>query len=215
MPGDEEGVDLVADVDVVELRAGGAVDAGQHGVQEILLAVHIAHLLAARAHEIVDHLVHEGDVVVQRRETAAHHHVFERQAALHHDGFERADQSLDEGIVVAAVEGIEAIVEAAEADRVQCQRRHVVHDVDVLVGVQARPFEAELFGDVDHGGVIGLHRAAAEGSEQDIMGLRPVRLGCLGGEETVAADGPHARERTAHRLVEAFFVAQLFHELGA
>ena len=213
--GDQEGVDLVADVDVVELRAGSTVDARQHGVEQILLAVRLAHLLAARPHEIVDHGVHEGDVVVQCRDALAHHHIFERQAALHHDGFERAHERLDEGIVVAAVERIEAVVEAAQADRVERQRRHVVHDVDVLVGIQSRPFEAELLGDVDHGGVIGLHRAPAEGREQDVVRLGPVRLGGLGGEQAVAADSAYARERTAHRLVETLLVAQFLHEFGA
>jgi len=39
MPRDQEGVDLIADVDVVELRAGGAVDAGHHGAEHVLLAL--------------------------------------------------------------------------------------------------------------------------------------------------------------------------------
>ena len=62
---------------------------------------------------------------------------------------------------------------------------------------------------------VGLHGAAAEGREQDVVRLGPVGFARLGGEQAVAADGAHARERAAHSLVEAPLVAKLLHEFRA
>ena len=63
---DQEGVDLVADVDVVELLAGGAVDAGHHGAEHVLLALRRLRRSAALGDDLVDHLVHEADVLRER-----------------------------------------------------------------------------------------------------------------------------------------------------
>jgi cytochrome P450/NADPH-cytochrome P450 reductase len=65
---DQKGVDLVADVDVVELFAGSAVDAGHHGAEHVLLTLGGLGVAAALGDDLVDHLVHEGDVL---REVAA------------------------------------------------------------------------------------------------------------------------------------------------
>ncbi len=212
---DQKGVDLVADVDVVELLAGRAVDAGHHRGEHVLLVVDALRTLAALGDDLVDHLVHEGDVFRERPAALLHPELLERQAARHHDGFERAHQRFDEGMVVAPVERVEAVVEAAEADRVQRQRRHVVDDVDLVVGVEPLPFVDELLGDIDHARVIGLHGAVAEGLEQDVVRLAPVRLPGVGGEQAVAADRAHAPQRTAHGLVEALLVRELVDEIVA
>ena len=66
--GDQEGIDLVADVDVVELFAGRAVDAGHHGAEHVLFAFGGLGVLAALGDDLVDHLVHEGDIA--RRDCA-------------------------------------------------------------------------------------------------------------------------------------------------
>ena len=215
MARDQERVDLVADVDVVKLLAGRAVDAGHHRGEHVLLVVDPFGALAALGDDLVDHLVHEGDVFGERLPALLHPELLERQAARHHDGFERAHQRLDEGMVVAPVEGIEAVVEAAQADRVQRQRGHVMDDVDLVVGVEPFPFVDELLGDIDHARVIGLHGAVAERLEQDVVRLAPVRLPGVGREKAVAADRAHAAQRTAHRLVEALLVGELVDEIVA
>ncbi len=90
---DQEGVDLIADVDVVELLAGGAVDAGHHRGEHILLAVGSGRVAAPPlGNDFVDHLVHEDDVFGERLAPLLHPQIFQRQAADHHDGFERTDQ---------------------------------------------------------------------------------------------------------------------------
>ena len=172
-------------------------------------------VLAALGDDLVDHPVHEGDVGGQVAPPLLHPQILQRQAAGHHDGFERAHQRLHEGMVVAPVERIEAVVEAAEPDRVERQRRHVVDDVDLVVGVEPLPFLHELLGDIDHARVIGLHGAVAERLQQDVVRLAPVRLGGVGGEQAVAADRAHAAQRAAHRLVEALLVGELVDEIVA
>src|SRR5215813_5602636 len=63
--------------------------------------------------------------------------------------------------------------------------------------------------------VIGLHGAVAEGLEQDVVRLAPVRLVGIGGEQAVAADRAHAPQCPTHSLVEAFFVGELVDEIVA
>ena len=127
----------------------------------------------------------------------------------------RAHQRLDEGMVVLAIKRIEAVVEAAQADGVERQRGHVVDDVDLVVGIGAFPLFHQLLGDIEHTGVVGLHGAVAERLQQDVVRLAPVRLGGVGGEQRVARDQAHPAQRAAHRLVEAFFVAEFVDQVGA
>ena len=67
-----------------------------------------------------------------------------------------------------------------------------MNDIDLVIGVQAFPFLDELLGDVDHHGVIRLHRAAAERLKQNIVCLAPVRFGRIGSEQTVTTNRSHA-----------------------
>ncbi|MGY4471412.1 hypothetical protein ACVWWK_007121 [Bradyrhizobium sp. LB9.1b] len=127
---------------------------------------------------------------------------------------ERTSDS-DERMVVAPVERIEAVLEAAQADRVQCQRRHVVDDVDLVVGVEPLPFADELLGDIDHARVIGLHGAVAERLDQDVVRLAPVGLPGVGCEKAVTTDRAHASQRAAYRLVEPLLVRQLVNQIVA
>ncbi len=210
---DQEGVDLVADVDVVELLAGGAVDAGHHGAEHVLFVFGGLGVLAALGDDLVDHLVHEGDVAGQIAPALLHPQILQRQAADHHDGLERAHQRLDERMIVAPIERIETVVEAAQPDGVERQRGHVVDDVDLLVAVEPLPFLHELFGDIDHARVIGLHGAVAERLQQDVVRLAPVRLRGIGGEQAVAGDRAHPAQRPAHRLVEPFLVAEFLDQI--
>ncbi len=212
---DQEGIDLVADVDVVELLAGCAVDTGHHGAEHVLLALGGFRVAAALGDDLVDHLVHEGDVLRQILAALLQPQAFQRDAASHHDGLERAHQRFHERMVVAAIERIEAVVEAAEADSVERQRRHVVNDVDLFVAVEPLPFLDQLFGDIDHARMVGRHRAVAERLQQDVVGLAPVRLIGIGGEQPVAADRAHPAQRPAHRLVETLLVGEFIDQIVA
>mgnify|MGYP000499958777 CR=1 FL=1 len=63
--------------------------------------------------------------------------------------------------------------------------------------------------------MIGLHGAVAERLQQDVVRLAPVRLIGVGGKQPVAADGADTAQRTAHRLVETFFVRELVDQIVA
>ena len=215
MPRDQEGVDLVADVDVVELLAGFAVHAREHVVQHVrllrLAALGGALFLTVR-NDLIDDVVEVVRIGGQALLPRTREDVFERETALAHRDLQRVDHRVDERVIVFAVERIEAIVEAAQPDGVERQRGHVVDDVDLVVGVEPLPLEHQLLGDVEHHRVIALHRAVAEVRQQDVVRLRPVRLRGVGGEQPVAGDRAHAAQRAAHGLVEARLVAQLVHE---
>ena len=215
MTRDQEGVDLVADVDVIELLAGCAVDAGHHGAEHVLLVRGGFRVLAALGDDLVDHLVHEGDVAGEIAPSLLHPQIFQRQTADHHDGFKRAHQRLDERMIVAPIERIETVIEAAQPDGVERQRGHVVDDIDLLVAVEPLPLLDQLVGDIDHARVIGLHGAVAERLQQDVVRLAPVRLRGVGGEQAIAGDRTHAAQRSAHRLVEALFVGEFLDEVVA
>jgi hypothetical protein len=90
VPGDEKRVDLIADINVVELLAGGPVDPRQHCREHVLLAFGRGRRGAAASHDVVDHAIEKGDVVSHIALPPTHRHAFERQAARHHHRFERA-----------------------------------------------------------------------------------------------------------------------------
>src|SRR5438552_1074878 len=83
-------------------------------------------------------------------------------------------------MIVAPIERIETVIEAAQPDGVERQRGHVVDDIDLLVAVEPLPLLDQLVGDIDHARVIGLHGAVAERLQQDVVRLAPVRLRGVG-----------------------------------
>ena len=212
---DQECVDLVTDVDVVELRAGGAVDAGHHGTEHVLLGLVDLGVLAPFRDDFVHHLVHERDVAGEVTIAVTQPQPLERETAGQHDGLERAHQRRNERMIVLSIERIEPIIEPAQSDGIQRQRGRVVNDVDFIVGVHPLPFFYELLGDIEHAGVIGLHRAIAERRHQDVVRLAPVRFVGMGRKQAVAADGSHTAQRAAHRLVETFLITDLIDQIGA
>ena len=199
MAGDQEGVHLVADIDVVQALAALLVDAGQHEAQQVGLGLpslleSLCRDFPAFLDDAVGDAVHEADILLELLAALALGDVLQRQAAHLHHRLEGAHQRLDIGMVVAAIEGIEPVVEAAQADRVEGERGHVAHHVDLLVGVQTLPLGDELVGDVEHALVVGLHHAMREGRQQDVVRLLPVGLLRLGGEKGVAAQHAHAAQ---------------------
>ena len=89
----------------------------------------------------------------------------------------------DERVRGLAVEGVEAVVEAAERDRVQRQAGHVVRHVDLVVRVEPVPLlpSAARRGRASSGS--SAHRRQAEGRQQDVVGPATVRVVGLGGEQ--------------------------------
>ena len=63
-----------------------------------------------------------------------------------------AQHGHDKRVGRITVEGIEAVVEAAECDRIQRQPRHVGWDIDRIVRIQSLPLLHELDGKIEHPG---------------------------------------------------------------
>ena len=215
VPCNQERVDLVADVDVIEVLAGGAVDARHHGSEHVLLVRGGFGILAALGDDLVDHLVHEGDVTCEVAVAVAQPQPFERKAAGQHDGLERTHQRLDERVIIFSIKRVKTVIESTQPDGVERQCCHVVNDVDLLISIQAFPLLDQLLGDINHARVVGLHGAVAERLQQDVVRLAPVRLIGIGGEQPIAADGTDAAQRTAHRLVETLLVRELVDQIMA
>ena len=96
MAGDQEGVHLVADVDVVEPLAALLVDAAQHEAQQVGLGLVFGGDLAALADDAVGDAVHEADILLELPAALALGDVLERQAAHLHHRFERTHQRFDD-----------------------------------------------------------------------------------------------------------------------
>ena len=208
MAGDQEDDGLVADVAVVEFLAGLLVDAVEHVVEQVVLLGVAAAVLPPLLDHVLDQAVHVFDVGAVLLVLLLVDQLLERQPAGVHRGLERADHGVDERVVAVAVERVEPVIEAAQPDGVEREPRHVVGDVDLVVRVEPLPFEHQLVGDIEHGGVVALHRALREGRQQDVVRFRPVGLLGVGGEQAVRERAQPAQE-AARALVEARLVADL------
>jgi hypothetical protein len=112
-----------------------------------------------------------------------------------------------------AVERIEAVAEAAQADGVERERGHVAHHVHLFVEVQPLPLGDQLARDVQHHRVVGLHCALAEVGQQDVVRLRPGLFVRVGREQPVRS-GAQPSQCAARALVEARFFAKLVDQRG-
>ena len=212
MPSDQEGDDLIADVFIRQPLARRLVHTLKHVGQQV---VGLILFLLSLGDDVVDEVVHELAVVLKLAQTLVEERAFKRHAALDHCGLQAAIQRVDERVIVLPVEGVETVVEAADANDVERHGRHVMDDIDFVVGVHPLPFGDKLVGDVQHHRHVVVHRLARECRHQDIVRLAPVRRLRVGGEEAVARNRPHFSQRAAHRLIEAGFVAKLFHDVRA
>ena len=213
--GDQEGDRLIADLQIIQPLAGFLVDAGHHVGQQIALVLGQFGMRAPLLDDPVHRLIHVADVGLELVLSVSADDVLERQTTRAHGGVERAHHGVDERVIVAAVETIEAIVESREADRVERQRGHVAHDVDLVVGVEARPLLDQLGRDIRHHRVVANHGPLGEVRQQDVVRLRPVRLVGVGGEQPIASERADAAQGPAHCLVEARLVRQFGYQIGA
>jgi hypothetical protein len=109
-----------------------------------------------------------------------------------------------------AVEGVEAVAETAQRDGVEGESGHVRGYVDRFARIQTLPLLHQLGGDVVHHRHVVPHRLLAEVGQQDVVGLGPVRIIGVGGEQSgapaVATDGLLT---VPDELVESLVVAQV------
>ncbi len=72
--------------------------------------------------------------------------------------------------------------------------RHVVGDVDLVVGVEALPLQHALIGDIEHRVVVALHGALREGRQQDVVRLDQ-RGSCVSAVNRPCATRPQPPQR--------------------
>ncbi len=213
VPCDEERHHLVADVLVGEPFTARGIARLEHSLQEVVLRARV-RVAPPLGDELVGYLVHQADV-------GGITPVAERHQLLREVGPARAGQCFsepvhhrpDERVHLVLVKAVESVIECAERDRVEREARHVVGDVDDGVLPEPLPAEEHLARDIDH---LLEHPAQAERTErghQDVVGLCPVRLVRLRGEEAVAGEVANLLQRRVNPLVESLLVAELVHQL--
>ena len=209
--GDQKRQHLIADVEIVQALAGFRVNRRQHQVEQVVGAVGVRPPVGDDA---VHQRVHLGDVGVELPLRILRQPVLDRQARDHVQRFaQRASQRLKEAVELVFLEAVEAVAEAGDRDRIERQPGHVIGDEDVLP-FQPRPFGDQLVAHLQDQVEIALHRALAEGGEEDAVRLAPVRLLAERGEQAVARETPyHAQARPRH-LPKARLVAQLGDQIG-
>ena len=117
---------------------------------------------------------------------------------------------VDEGMHGVAVEGVEAVAEAAQRDGVEGEPGHVGGDIDRFARIQPLPLLHQLGGDVVHHRHVVPHRLLAEVRQQDVVGLRPVRIIGVGGEQSGApAEASDRLLPVPDELVEPLVIAQI------
>lgn len=91
--------------------------------------------------DTIDHLIHKVDIVREGAVLPLPQQALQRQPPqLRHRGAQRIDHRAHEWMVGFAIERVETIIEAANADRIQRQRGHVMSDIDFVFAVEPIPF---------------------------------------------------------------------------
>ena len=118
----------------------------------------------------------------------------------------------DERVHRLGCEAAERMPGRAASDGLQGHPGRVGRYLDRLPSCgPAIPTGGQLVGDVEHDRVVTPHRLLAEGGHQHIVGLLPVRLVVVGGEQAVAAQDAQRLDVGADVLAEAGLVAEFGH----
>lgn len=190
LSGDQERHDLVADVAGVELSV-------EHDVEQV----------PGTAGGVVgDHLVERG---VQRGESVAERRCL---AVGHHFG-QCIGERLGDGRQPVVFEGVEAGAEARERDGVHRELLQIGGDVDGPAAGAGVPAGDQLVVHIEHRVVVGPQPGVAESRQQHVVGLLPGGFSVEGGEEAVAGERAHSRERGGEILGEPALVAELLDQL--
>ena len=141
--------------------------------------------------------------------------LFARNSSQLLRSLKRAGERCDERVEILAVEGIEPISETAHADRVERQTDHVLWYIDHVVRIHPLPLHDQLAGDVGHHGQIAAHCLLAEGRQQDVMCLGPIRIVGISSKEPVTANQAKSFQRAAHRFVEALLITHFGNQISS
>ena len=167
-------------------QAGAAlpVDPGQHAAQQVRVVRRVA-LPASVLHQLTDHGAQELLVLRHLPVRLDSKALLDLRLGRPCLRFQQcADHREYERVRRLPVERVEPVVEPAQRDGVQRQRRHVDRDVDLLVRIQPGPFVGQLPGNVQHPGHVLPHRLLTERRHQNVVRPMPHRIRRLAGEQT-------------------------------
>ena len=163
--------------------------------------------LFAFCDQFVNQVEHIIDVFLELLLRAHHQFVLDAKSLrLAHRFIQSPHHLLDERMGILTVKAIEAVIEPAQADRIERQSRHVIRHIDFLVRVEPCPFLHQLRRKVNHFLVIAFHRLLAEARQQDIMGFLPVRLFGSAREQAVSAERTDFLESRPYLFIKARLV---------
>ena len=193
-----------------QLLAGLFVDPGEHGAEQVFVLVDVSGA-APFVDDLLDFVFHVAVVLGQFLRGAAPELGLDGQGPGASLAFsQHAVHGVDEGMHGVAVEGVEAVAEAAQRDGVEGEPGHVGGDVDRLARVQPLPLVHQLGGDVVHHRYVVPHRLLAEVRQQDVVGFRPVRIIGVGGEQSrAAAEASDRFLAVPDELVEPLVITQI------
>lgn len=209
MSGHQEGDQLVADVDRVQVRA-------EHELQQIIgcPAGHRApggdDLVGCRGEvpAVPTHLAFGQPLEEFRQRTGPGR---AQQVAV----FEPGHHVPDEGVHGVAVEQPERVSGRTPGDGLQGRPGGVGRHVDGAPPHGAVPSGEELAGDLEHGVVVAVHRRLGEGRHQEFMRRIPIGLIVVGGEQPVADDQPQRLHLHADVFAEPGLVVEFADDVGA
>lgn len=214
VPGDQERDDLEPDVLVVERLPRVRVLAVQHVRKQIVFARGTVRF--ALGNDFIDQRKHEFDIVTELPLRQEHQLILNAEPLqLVHRFSQRPHHARNERMRLLPIKAVEAVIESAQADRIERQTRHILGNVHAFVGIQPRPFLDELHRQIDHFVMIAAHGRLTEARQQDIVRLPPVGLLRLAGKQAVSGERPHLLQRRPHSLIEPRLVTGVGDQLVA
>ena len=147
------------------------VHSGQHGAEQIFVLFDVSGATPL-VDDLLNFALHVAVVFGQLLRSAAPELGLNRQFSGASGAFAQYSvHRLDEGMHSVAVEGVEAVAEAAQRDGVEREARHVRRHVDRFARIQPLPLLHQLRRDVIHHRHVVPHRLLAEVGQQDVVGF--------------------------------------------
>ncbi|MNZ83271.1 hypothetical protein D3C78_1019940 [compost metagenome] len=136
MARNEERNDLEADILIVQRFTCSRVHAAEHMAEQILLTLISTGF--ALCNDLIDQCIHDSDVMLELPPGNDHQLVLNTKTLqLAHRLAQRSDHACNKRMRLLAIEAVEAIIKAAQADRIQGEPGHILRNIHLLIGIEA------------------------------------------------------------------------------
>ena len=207
--GDEEVDHLVADVGRVEVRR-------QHDLEQVVVVAR--PFSTARGDDLVGDAVHIRGVATNLALVVVGDEPGQEGAPENAEPVGTAqalDHVLDERVHGFGPEAAEGVAGRAPTDGLQRHAGGVGRHIDGVRSGPSVPVRGQLCGHVEHHRVVAAHGGLREGRHQELVGLVPVRLVVVGGEQPVATQEAQRLQVATDVLAEPPFVVEVGDQVGA